>query len=55
MKKKDKTSTGKQKKYTPNQNKVHKSGINFDVETFKQLEIYAAAEFKGNRSEVAKN
>ena len=43
MKKKDKTPAGNQNKYAPNQNKVRKAGISFELEALKLLENYAWA------------
>jgi len=52
LKKKDKTPAEKQNKKPQNQTKVHKTGISFDPETWKQLENYAGSEFKGNKSKA---
>jgi len=45
MEKKIKTPEGNPNKKPQSQNKVHKSGISFDPETWKQLENYAGSEF----------
>ncbi|MCK4477379.1 hypothetical protein KAU88_02485 [Candidatus Bathyarchaeota archaeon] len=55
MKKKDKTPAEKQNKKPQSQSKVHKSGISFDSEVWKQLENYAGSEFKGNKSKACIN
>jgi len=52
MKKKTKTPEGNQHKKPENQNRVRKTGISFDPETWKQLENYAGSEFKGNKSKA---
>jgi len=52
LKKKDKTPTGNQNKKSQSQSNVHKSGISFELETWKQLENYAGSEFKGNKSKA---
>ena len=55
MKKKDKTSAGNQNKKSQSQSNVHKSGISFDSEVWKQLENYAGSEFKGNKSKACRS
>ena len=52
MVKKDKTPDKIQNKKPQIQTKVHKSGISFKLETWKQLENYAGSEFKGNKSKA---
>jgi len=52
MVKKDKTPAGNQNKTPQNQSKVHKSGISFELERWKQLENHAGSEFKGNKSKA---